>query len=283
MNNVAYRIYWVFVFLLVFTTVKGVGTLGAQTPVAKFEIPDKRCVGDSIRFTNTSENYDSTKVKWNFGDVPHPESRKDNPFRIYSEPGTYTVSLVVRDSLGEQPDSISKEVPVNDSPEPEFDYSEDDLTIYEGDELTIELQSNYDTILWSTDARTQKIIVSEDKEGEYKYWVTVTDELGCKATATTEEIVVKPFIPEEENTITVQNNIITVNGDRYNEELEIKNLDGYANPVILTIYNVWGVKVYETSDYQNDWDASDVDAGTYYYHIRSEGRQGVTGYVDVVK
>jgi hypothetical protein len=33
----------------------------------------------------------------------------------------------------------------------------------------------------------------------------------------------------------------------------------------LTIYNRWGTIVYQSEDYQNDWDGGNVSDGVYFY------------------
>jgi len=59
-------------------------------------------------------------------------------------------------------------------------------------------------------------------------------------------------------------NVITPNGDGYNDLFKIRNLDKYTNNT-LTIANRNGQVVFETNNYQNNWDAQNLDAGTYYY------------------
>ncbi len=51
----------------------------------------------------------------------------------------------------------------------------------------------------------------------------------------------------------------------------------------VVIYNRWGGKVYESNDYQDDWDASNVEAGVYYYDIQVEGEASCKGWVQVIK
>ena len=60
--------------------------------------------------------------------------------------------------------------------------------------------------------------------------------------------------------------IITRNGDGFNDFLEIKNLELYDNTT-LTIYNRWGAVVYKVNNYQNDWDGGNVADGVYFYVI----------------
>ncbi|MBX2966379.1 MAG: gliding motility-associated C-terminal domain-containing protein [Cyclobacteriaceae bacterium] len=53
--------------------------------------------------------------------------------------------------------------------------------------------------------------------------------------------------------------------------------------VSLNVYNRWGKKVFESSDYQYNWAAKDLDAGVYYYTI-SIGDQAVCkSWLHVVK
>ena len=33
----------------------------------------------------------------------------------------------------------------------------------------------------------------------------------------------------------------------------------------LYVYNRWGIKVYQSDNYQNDWDGEKHSAGTYFY------------------
>jgi len=49
------------------------------------------------------------------------------------------------------------------------------------------------------------------------------------------------------------------------------------------IYNRWGGKVYESDDYQDDWDGGNVGAGIYYYDIQVEGEAACKGWVQVIK
>jgi len=87
--------------------------------------------------------------------------------------------------------------------------------------------------------------------------------------------------------------VITPNGDTYNDYFEIWedtgdgtgqgtdlkslgsadviNLDDYYMSNTLIIFNRWGEKVYEVSNYQNDWDGSDLQDGVYFYLLQCIG------------
>ncbi|MFH0894158.1 MAG: gliding motility-associated C-terminal domain-containing protein, partial [Bacteroidota bacterium] len=58
----------------------------------------------------------------------------------------------------------------------------------------------------------------------------------------------------------------TPNGDASNQTFFIKGLDQYPNTQVI-IFNRWGRKVYESSNYQNDWNGEDCADGVYYYII----------------
>ncbi len=65
------------------------------------------------------------------------------------------------------------------------------------------------------------------------------------------------------------------NGDNVNDYFVITNLDELKTNLELTVYNLWGGKVYYSSKYKNDWDGKPtlgislgdgpVPDGTYYY------------------
>ncbi|MFY0714189.1 gliding motility-associated C-terminal domain-containing protein, partial [Seonamhaeicola sp. NFXS20] len=82
---------------------------------------------------------------------------------------------------------------------------------------------------------------------------------------------------------------ITPNGDAYNETFEIKGIELCGFEYNVKIFNRWGALVYESDDYQNDWNgtsskasvgsAGKVPNGTYYYiiTIKDSGLPPFTG------
>jgi gliding motility-associated-like protein len=59
-------------------------------------------------------------------------------------------------------------------------------------------------------------------------------------------------------------NVITPNGDNANETLKFKNLEAFAENKLI-ILNRWGIKIFEKDSYQNDWNGSGYEDGTYFY------------------
>ncbi|MBL0315580.1 MAG: gliding motility-associated C-terminal domain-containing protein [Flavobacteriales bacterium] len=62
-------------------------------------------------------------------------------------------------------------------------------------------------------------------------------------------------------------NIFTPNGDSENNEFYIRGLENYNN-VELYVFNRWGNKVFESTNYLNNWTAEELSDGTYWYIIK---------------
>ncbi|MEM9886178.1 MAG: gliding motility-associated C-terminal domain-containing protein [Bacteroidota bacterium] len=71
------------------------------------------------------------------------------------------------------------------------------------------------------------------------------------------------------------------NGDGVNETFFIANIEAQPSNH-LQIFNRWGHKVYETSNYQNDWDGTWrgklLPDGTYFYILEVESAEGKSTY-----
>ena len=86
---------------------------------------------------------------------------------------------------------------------------------------------------------------------------------------------------------------VTPNGDGQNDTFEVGGLDLCDFTFDVKIFNRWGHMVFESSDYQNNWDgynygggmtigsATELPSGTYYYvlNIMDSGFKPMTGYI----
>jgi gliding motility-associated-like protein len=75
-------------------------------------------------------------------------------------------------------------------------------------------------------------------------------------------------------------NIITPNDDGVNDVLEIAELPQGSQ---LFIYNRWGKRVYQSNNYLNNWDAKDVEDGTYFYVIFMSENVQRKGFLQLIK
>ncbi len=79
-------------------------------------------------------------------------------------------------------------------------------------------------------------------------------------------------------------NIITPNsqGPSLNELFYVKNLEDFPNSS-LVIYNRWGNKIYESSNYQNNWSGSKYADGTYFYELTVPQSDNVLASLDPMR
>ncbi|HWV66642.1 Calx-beta domain-containing protein [Chitinophaga sp.] len=72
-------------------------------------------------------------------------------------------------------------------------------------------------------------------------------------------------------------NVITPNGDGKNERFIIGGLEKYPGST-LYIFNRWGGQVYQSKDYRNDWNGSNLNESTYYYILEVRKPDGIKKY-----
>jgi gliding motility-associated-like protein len=110
----------------------------------------------------------------------------------------------------------------------------------------------------------------------YTFRVTTSD--GCTSTDQVSVKLLKtPTIP----------NVFTPNGDGINDKWSIQYLETYPGCTV-QVYNRYGQLIFESKGYSKPWDGTrsgkELPAGTYYYIIDPKnGRQQMTGFVDIVR
>jgi gliding motility-associated-like protein len=81
-------------------------------------------------------------------------------------------------------------------------------------------------------------------------------------------------------------NVISPNNDGQNDFFVIKNIPPNT---LVTIFNRWGNKVFESYNYQNDWGGLNlrgekVSEGTYFYSIKfGDSIKGINGIITVIR
>jgi gliding motility-associated-like protein len=104
------------------------------------------------------------------------------------------------------------------------------------------------------------------------YTVVVSDLNGCQVTRQVTVTVNEDFVLDIPN-------LFSPNGDGVNDFFEIFNLETYPKTSVI-IFNRWGNKVWESDDYQNNWDGTSdkgnaLTDGTYFYIINVGGSDKV--------
>ena len=111
-------------------------------------------------------------------------------------------------------------------------------------------------------------------DGYYDLTLTIVNNNGCDS-------IIKVRIPIKEAQLKIPS-VITPNGDGKNDLFLILNEKKTGSPedtkitnefqnMELVIFDRWGRKIYESSDYKSDWSAKGIPDGTYYYMLRTIG------------
>ncbi len=143
-----------------------------------------------------------------------------------------------------------------------------DTVINPGDEVDIfvvnpEDDYSYD---WSNGSDEESPTVSPEES--ITYTVTVTDELGCTATAS---IFIRVREPKCDETDVFLPNAFTPNGDGVNDVLFVRS--NFIDQLELLVFDRWGEEVFRTTDTKTGWDGTykgkllSPDAFAYYMDV----------------
>lgn len=77
-------------------------------------------------------------------------------------------------------------------------------------------------------------------------------------------------------------NILTPNKDNKNDFFFIKNIEQFPGTRI-KIFNRWGTKIFESSDYTNNWDGNKAPDGVYFYEVSAPGLEVKKGNVTIIR
>jgi gliding motility-associated-like protein len=173
-----------------------------------------------------------------------------------------SVSAIVTVSVS---GGVSGELGVIVSTYPEQDIGAIEVINITSDDLPIEISLEDDAMNVIFDWT----VLEADRLGEYSftftllpqgnYVVMLRDAAGC-------DLALPQTIGLEQNVFIP--NVITPNGDGFNEFFKVLNKTPNTQ---IVISNRWGIKVFESNDYQNDWFGEGLPDGVYFYSIKMAG------------
>lgn len=242
--------------------------------------PVSACAGKTVKVTNnTTGNYQL--AKFNFGDGL--EAYGDQLQHIYATGGTYTIELSVLMDDGTWSPTKMHIVSVGEKPT---------VTVADNSKagLITATVSQGASIKWYCNGNKMKTTQTSlyyKESGEYKAVATLDN--GCADSAYV-NVTYTDISGKDITSIAVKNNVITPGVlDGKNDVLAIDGLP-FEGPCEVSVYNSKGKLVYDNMNYTNtdgfmgnDNDGNILPAGTYYYVIKSWGRRGCTGFVDVIR
>ena len=123
---------------------------------------------------------------------------------------------------------------------------------------------------------------NDDYCGDDSFTYIICNENGCDAAIVTIDVACPPEVEEEEEFFVFTG--FSPNGDGLNDTFKITGLKNYPGSK-LSVYNRWGVLVFEKIDYSGDWNGiwngKILADGTYYYVIELRPGHKEMGYLQI--
>ncbi|HEY1040954.1 MAG TPA: PKD domain-containing protein, partial [Bacteroidia bacterium] len=234
----------------------------------------------------------SNAYTWSFGDAS--TANVANPVHVYSQAGVMSVSLNYTDINGcaDNETKISY-ITINTIPEPEFVFEPANPTSLEPHVQFYNTSRNSTGLTWEWDiagldsADYFNISYDFPASGTYNIVLTATSPAGCVASYTS-PVTVRPdyviYIPSG----------FSPNGDGKNDVFLPKYSELMKEDYIMSIYDRWGEKIFQTSDIAEGWKGSKgnsdnivSESGVYIYKIIYKDAYGKghseTGHVNLVR
>ncbi|OFX28311.1 MAG: hypothetical protein A2033_18890 [Bacteroidetes bacterium GWA2_31_9] len=228
------------------------------------------CVGNVATFlNNTFISGDNIMFNlWDFGNSNY-STTTGNATYSYENAGNYSTKLIAISSNNCK-DTFNLPITVYESPVLNLTFSPDTV-IFDGGSVQISADAFYINYNWSTGENSQSISVHSG--GDYS--LEVADNHGCKASKSI-RIFVKGI-----SDVRLKSDILTPNGDGFNDFFMIEDRSAYTK-CTLAIYDSWGMEVFTSTDYRNDWNGDNLETGAYYYVIETD--KGETkGNINIIR
>jgi gliding motility-associated-like protein len=243
--------------------------------------PTEVCQGDPIQFTDLGNGITSAPVRWEWNLGGGNTSTLQNPSKVFTDSGSYTISYYFYNSQGCVSDTVSQTIVVHPYPVLELGPN---VVVLEGGTKALKPEFVYGTNLnyqWTPPLYLNSDIDSIPKTtplGDITYRLNLTGIGGCMVTDTIfVKLLLAPIIP----------NAFSPNGDGIHDRWRIQYLESYPGATV-DVYDRYGMLVFSSIEYAVDWDGTrngkSLPIGTYYYIINPKnGRKIITGSVTIIK
>jgi gliding motility-associated-like protein len=186
------------------------------------------------------------------------------PVLELSAPGKYYVYVENETSCGKNSSSITIEA----TSVQDFDLGENQ-SICPGESVHLEVPSTNADVIWSDGMAEGSRTISVS--GEYTVTVSQGD---CSES---DSIVIHVLDTDPENVY----NIITPNGDEYNEYFVIPEAEENYS---FEVYNRWGHQVFSDLHYKSNWNGNGLPNGVYFFLLKGEKKcLNYKGWVQLIR
>jgi gliding motility-associated-like protein len=247
-----------------------------------FDIPavtyDTKCHGDQTLFHVTNPANTDTHT-WDFGDAASGAANTviaPNPSHQFTTPGDYTITHT--ETFNGR--SFTSALPVTIHPLPPKPFSHDSdtlhidsLYIFPGSSISLDAGAYMASYMWQNGFSGRSFTVSEP--GNYSVFIVDTN--CCQNIDSIKIILLDLAVPTA----------FTPNGDQINDLFRVKGaIEGIGN-YHFSVFNQWGQRIWETSDFLKGWDGKMKGAfcpsGLYTWLMKFSVNGNIMNEGDVVK
>ena len=217
---------------------------------------------------------------WDFGDGG--TSTDSTPVYTYVQDGKYSLRIIVESPDGCR-DTMSFPDFIDCYPKPEVDFSFSPPIVPLSDpRVEFSNQTLYgSSYLWDFGDNSQSTqtapLHTYSAKGDYIVWLWATSDKNCKDSLSKVVRVVEDLYKVP--------NIITPNGDGYNDYFVVENLEHLLECEVM-IFNRWGNPVYQNHAYDNSWKGDNLPDGVYFYIVKYKsyfGTEEVRGTLRILR
>lgn len=232
------------------------------------------CAPNCITFTNSVVPPNGS-FYWDFGDGN--TSTDINPTHCYTQPGTYSFSLGIDDGTCNDTGYVFNQIVAIPGPQASFTIPTSYISLATQPVTFTNTSTNAVAYQWDFGDSTYSTLANPSHTfpdtGTYCITLIADNGSGCIDTTVQcykvlDDLVIIP-------------NIFTPGSDGKNDVFFIQGVYGSGHQ--LAVFSRWGDKVYESSDYQNDWNGANVSDGVYYYVFTHNTGKTYSGFVHVLK
>ncbi|RYY62206.1 MAG: PKD domain-containing protein [Chitinophagaceae bacterium] len=222
---------------------------------------DNGCVNRAIQFDAVQVDNATSISQWNWVFAPNQSASQASVSHVFTQPGTYNVSLSAQATNGCESDVTTIPVFINQA----VAFAGNDTVVIKSEPFQLK-GTGGGTYLWSPGTYMNNTAIAGPvvtPEDDITYNLTVTTPEGCEATDAITLTVFKGseiFVPTA----------FTPNNDGINEKLGPYYV-GIRNIGYFMVYNRWGQLVYSTRNKDGQWDGTingiRQPAGVYVWRL----------------